>query len=114
MPLPGALHLAATCITNHGILPGLYDNITCTDAGVPTISSVQDVFFVVGNVARILIAISGAIAMVVIIVAAIYYITSAGDPGRVKQAKEILISMSVGLMLISSAYAILTFIAGGF
>jgi len=63
---------------------------------------------------RILIAISGSLAIIAIFVAAIYYITSTGDPSRVKRAKEILINTVTGLILIIMSYAAVTFISGNF
>lgn len=111
--LLSVFHLAAACKTNNGFLPSLYDGIQC-DANGPVLSSVSEIFKILGNIVRILIALSGSIAVVVIIVAAIYYITSTGDAGRVKKARDILINMAVGLIVILVAYAVVTFIAKGF
>jgi hypothetical protein len=105
--------LAAACSTNHGILPSLYDGITCGSSG-PELETAADILKIAGNVTRILIALSGALAMVVIMAAAVYFVASAGDPGRIKRAKDILTNMSIGLVLIISAYAIVTYIAKGF
>jgi len=102
------------CATNHGFLPGLYDNVPCDATGNLDIQSVQDVLKIAGNVVRILIALSGGIAVIVIVVAAIYYISSRGDSGQVKQAKEILQNMTIGLIIIMASYAIVTYIARGF
>jgi len=108
--------LASTaCGTNSGVLPSLYDGITCqTDkqGGVgPSINSIQDVLRIIGNGVRILTAVSGGIAIIVIVVAAIFYITSMGDPGRIKAAKDILINVTIGLVLITIAYALMTYVA---
>jgi hypothetical protein len=115
--MQAALHLfrlaSAACGTNSGFLPNLYDGIGCPD-GSPEISSIADILKVAANVTRILIAVSGALAVIVIIVAAIYYIISIGDPGRVKKAKDILTNMALGLLVIMAAYGIVTFIAKGF
>jgi Type IV secretion system pilin len=114
-PVLHLFRLAADCNTNHGFLPGLFDGITCdpTD-GTFTINSLQDILTVVANVSRILIALAGGVAVIIIIVAAIFYITSGGDPGRIKRAKDILMNMTIGLLLILTAYTIVTFIAGEF
>ncbi len=106
-------HFAANaCGTTTGFLPSLYDNIPCDASGVPDIQTVAQVVVIVANVTRILIALSGSLAIIVILVAAIYYITSTGDPGRVKRAKDILINVITGLVLIVMAYAVVTFISG--
>ena len=123
--MESTLHLfklaADACGTKTGFLPSLYDSgsnqsgtFSCDAAGNLHINSVQGVLVIVGNALRILIAFSGALAAAVIIVAAIYYIISIGDPKRVQQAKEILSNAVVGLVLILASYAIVTWIAGEF
>ena len=118
-PILHLFHFAANaCGTKTGALPSLYDNLPCKpDAqGTPTpgIQSIQDIAIMVGNVVRILIAISGALAVILLLVAAIYYITATGDPGRIKRAKEIIIQTVTGLVVIVMAYAIITYITVGF
>jgi hypothetical protein len=112
------LHLfrlaASACGTSTGFLPSLYDNLQCDGAGNITLRAVSDVLIVLANVSRIMIALSGALAVIVIIGASIYYITSAGDPGRIKRAKDIIINTAVGLTIIVTAYAVVTYISGRF
>ena len=103
---------ATSCGTNSGFLPNLYDGL-CVGNEV-SITSVQDSFKLIGNVLRILIAVSGMLAVLAIIVAAVFYVVSKGDPGRVKQAKDTLTNLVIGLVLIIAAYAIVTFISAGF
>ncbi len=104
---------AADCGTTHGVLPSLYDGL-CNSKNEIQISSLTEVAKIIGNIMRILIAISGSLAIIAILVAAIYYITSTGDPSRVKRAKEILINTVTGLILIIMSYAAVTFISGNF
>jgi hypothetical protein len=112
------LHLfklaANACGTRTGLLPSLYDNISCNADGIPQIKTVAEAVKVVGNGGRILIAVSGGIAVAVIIVGGMYYIASAGDPGRIKRAKDIIVNTVVGLAIILVAYGVVTFIAKGF
>jgi hypothetical protein len=114
--MESGLHLfrmaANACGTNTGILPSLYDGLGCTN-GTPTITSLQDVIVIIGNLAQILLALAGGLAVIFIIVGAIFYIISAGDPGRIKRGKDILTNAIVGLLIILSAYAVVTFIAKG-
>jgi hypothetical protein len=93
--------------------PSLYDNVPCVNGNVD-INSVSDFLVIIGNIFRIVVSLAGAIAVAIILVAGIYYITSAGDPGRIKRAKDILTNVTIGLILISIAYAVVTFIAKGF
>jgi len=108
-------HFAANaCGTHTGALPSLYDNIPCPHGNDPQITAVSQIVVLIANVVRILIAVSGSLAVIMILVAAIYYITSTGDPARVKRAKDILINTVTGLVLIIVSYALVTFIAGNF
>ena len=106
--------LADSCGTKTGALPGLYDHVTCGQdaSGVltPQIKTLHDMLTIIVNVIRILIAVSGGIAVIVVVVAAIYYITSTGSPERIKRARDIIQYTVIGLLLITLAYAIITYI----
>jgi hypothetical protein len=110
--------LAAACGTKTGGLPSIWDGIQCKpDASgnlTPTITHVSDVLVIIANVIRIVMALSGAIAIIVIVVASIYYITSLGAPERIKRARDIIQYAAIGLLLITMAYAIMTYVAGAF
>jgi hypothetical protein len=90
-------------------LPGLYDGLC--GSGEVQVQSVSDFLVVIANVVRILIGLSGALAVAFIMVGGIYYITSAGDPTRLKRAKEIIIQAITGLVVVIAAYAAITFVA---
>lgn len=102
----------SNCGTNNGALPGLYDGL-CANGQVD-IQSAADLFVVVANVVRILMWVAGMLAVVVIIVGGIWYVTAYGDPARLKRAKEILNYAIAGLVMVILAYAVVTFIAGSF
>lgn len=102
----------SNCGTSKGFLPGLYDGL-CSNGNVD-ITSLSDVGVVIGNVVRILIAAAGALAVIFIIVGGIFYVISAGDPARLKRAKDILTQAITGLVVISLAYAAITFITKQF
>ena len=102
----------SACGTRNGFLPGLYDGL-CSGGNVQ-ITSVSDAWVVVANAIRIAMAASGGLAVIFIIVGGIFYIISAGDPGRIKHAREILTNAIVGLVIVMGAYGIITYIAQGF
>ena|SRR5664279_209410 len=106
--------LAAGCGTKNGFLPGLYDNIPCPDGRNFKLNSLGDALNIVWNISRILIAAAGALAVIFILVGAIYFIISTGDAGRVKKARDIITNAVVGLLIIIAAYAVVTSISGGF
>jgi hypothetical protein len=108
---------ANACGTKTGLLPSLYDpgpGFKCNADGTLEIQSVQGALVIVGNVVRILIAFAGALAVIAIVVGAIFFIISAGDPAKVRRARDIINNAVVGLVLIVGAYAVVTFIAKGF
>jgi hypothetical protein len=115
MHLLTLFQLAATdCATTHGLLPSLYDGFCANGSTDVTISSLYDVLKIIANVTRILIAISGSLAVILLLVASIMFITATGDPSRIKRAREIIINTVTGLVLILVAYAVVTFVAGEF
>jgi hypothetical protein len=78
------------------------------------LTSVQDLLAIIGNVVRIVLALGGGVAIIAVLIASIYYVASAGDPARIKRAKDILMNMAIGLVVMISAYAVVTYIAKGF
>lgn len=93
------------CGTKTGFLPGIYDGL-CGG-----ITSADQIWKLVANIVRILMSLGGALAVVFIIVGGIFYITSIGDPARIKRAKEIITQAVVGLVVIGVAYTVVTYIA---
>lgn len=66
----------------------------------------------VSGITNTLITIAGAIAVIVIIIGGIRYITSTGDATRVKQAKDTILYGVIGLIVVIMAYAIVNFVIG--
>lgn len=92
--------------------PGLWDGI-CVE-NTCTITSAQDILVLVANAIRIGTAFAGALAVIFIVVGGIFYVTSSGDPGRVRRAKDIITNSVVGLAITALAYTIVSFLAGNF
>ena len=114
MIIASLFKLAATSTpcTRGGIAPGLYDNI-CSN-GVVEFTNLSQIWIVVANVIRILVALGGALAVIFIIVGGLFYITSTGDPARIKRAKDILKESITGLIIMLVANSAITFIAKQF
>jgi Type IV secretion system pilin len=110
------LHLfyfaSSACGTKTGVLPSIYDNLGCSNGQI-VITSVHDVLQIITNLTQIALMLSGGLAVVLILVAAIYYVISAGDPGRTKLAKDIIQNTVIGLVVIIAAYAIVNLFASG-
>ncbi len=66
-----------------------------------------------GNITNILnaiIGVLGVVAVVVIIIGGVGYMTSAGDAGKVKKAKDTILYGVIGLVVVALAFAIVNFV----
>ena len=67
---------------------------------------------ILGTVISILLFIAGTIAVIMIIVGGLRYITSDGDAGKASQAKNTIIYAIVGLVVSIMSYGIVAFVVG--
>lgn len=58
--------------------------------------------------------VAGASAVIVIVIAGIFYAISQGDAAKIKRAKEAILYALVGLVVVMVAFVITNFIAGRF
>ena len=72
----------------------------------------RDVNTIVRTIIQVVIYIVGLLAVVMIIIGGILYSTSAGDPGKVKKAKDTIMYGIIGLVIAVLAFAIVNFILG--
>ncbi len=63
-----------------------------------------------GKILGSVLGFTGTIFFVLVIIAGLMWMTSAGNEDRVKRAKQILIAAVIGLIIVMSAYAITSFI----
>ncbi len=68
----------------------------------------------VANVLEIVIAIFGAVAMLIIIYAGIQYMLSQGDPAKTTTARNTVIYAAIGLAITVLAFSIVSFVSGKF
>ena len=66
----------------------------------------------VGNVIQGVVGILGVACIIVIIVGGIGYMTSSGDAGKVKKAKDTILYGVIGLVICVLAFAITNFVIG--
>lgn len=69
-----------------------------------------------GNISMILnavIAVLGVVAVVVIIIGGVGYMTSSGDAGKVKKAKDTILYGIIGLVVCALAFAIVNWVISG-
>lgn len=65
------------------------------------------------NIINAVIAALGIVAVVVIVLGGVQYMTSTGDSTKVKKAKDTILYGIVGLIICVLAYAIVNFVIGG-
>lgn len=65
---------------------------------------------VVVNILNGIIAVSGLVAVIFVIVGGVQYMTSAGDAGKLKKAKDTIIYAVIGLIICVLAFAIVNFV----
>ena len=58
------------------------------------------------------IAVLGIVAVIVIIMGGIGYMTSSGDAGKVKKAKDTILYGVIGLVIVALSFAIVNFVIG--
>lgn len=102
----GAPAYAAPCSGTQCVQNGI-DSIGNTGAG----TTIQPIF---KKIVDILLFIIGAVAVIMIVVAAIKYVTSNGDSSAVTSAKNTIMYAVIGLVVAIMAYAIVNFVLHSF
>ena len=65
------------------------------------------------NITNIVFALIGSLALLIIVLAGLRYITARGDPNGVSQARQAILYAVIGLIVAVAAYAIVTFVVKG-
>lgn len=60
------------------------------------------------------IGVLGLVAVIVIIIGGVQYMTSSGDAGKVKKAKDTILYGIIGLIIVILAFAIVNFVIANF
>lgn len=76
----------------------------------PALSSGPTFQKLLANVINILLYVAGIASVIVIVIAGILYIVSAGSPERTKAAKDALLYAIIGLVISLSGFAIVNFV----
>lgn len=86
----------------------LLATISADSLGIPKV----DPNVLTNNVLNTIYIATGAIAVIMIIVAGFIYTTSDGDSAKITKAKNVILYAVVGLVLVILAYAITWFVIG--
>jgi len=66
----------------------------------------------INGVLNAVIGVLGLVCVIVMIVGGVKYMTSTGDPGKVKAAKDTILYGLIGLIVCALAFAIVNFVIG--
>jgi len=69
---------------------------------------------ILGKIFKIVLSVLGLVALIIIIIAGIQWMTSEGNPEKIKKAKALLSAGLIGLLIIILAYAMVSFIISSF
>lgn len=64
------------------------------------------------DIINAVIGVLGVVAVVVVIIGGVTYMTSSGDAGKVKKAKDTILYGVIGLVVVALAFAIVNFVLG--
>ncbi len=96
---------ACTDICNCNVPQSVKDAAGCTPTG-----STNDFADAIVGILNGIIAALGIVAVIVIIIGGVGYITSTGDAGKVKKAKDTILYACIGLIICVLAFAIVNFV----
>ncbi len=85
----------------------LFAQVTSNEFNVPKGDLSNDA---VQTVLQIVFALIGAVAVIILMLAALKYITSRGDPQAVAKAKNTIVYAAIGLVISVSAFTIVGFV----
>ena len=105
----GALAISALAIPMVSMAAGVDLGLNyATAIGLGT----QDVRTTVSNVIKAFMGLLGIVAVVIILLGGFKWMTAGGNEEKVSEAKKLIISGIIGLVIILSAYAIAQFVVG--
>lgn len=79
-------------------------------AGCKEFSTADKLPSTVLTILNSIIAVSGVIAVIFVIIGGVSYMTSAGDPGKAKKAKDTILYALIGMVICVLAFAIVNFV----
>lgn len=90
-------------------VPGVSDQVKAA-SGCPDVAAPPAIEDVVVSILNGIIAITGLVAVVAIVIAGINYITSAGDAAKVEKAKRTILYACIGLAVCALSFALVNFV----
>ena len=117
-PTPPSPPPGTPCAPGEGItiteIPTWYKYLNCDANSTPLFENINDVWSILAAVVEIVLFVAGVAAVVFMIIGAIRYITSQGQPEQTKRARQSLIYAVVGLVVSIIGRAVIQLIFNGF
>jgi hypothetical protein len=114
MNILSAFKLAADCKADQSFIPSLWTGLQDATTCEVTVDSLADITQILINAVQIVLAVAGFAAVGFIIWGGIQYMMSAGDPGRVKKAKDTIVNAVVGLVIVLVSFGAVKLVTGAF
>ncbi len=123
--LTSIIYLSLFVVTLFGYnnaLAGKYDQISLDGseftsdvakdsiAGSGGLNTTNSVPQIVGNVIKVILGISGTVALIFIVWGGIQWMISKGEESKIASARKLMVSGMVGIAIIAAAYAITDFV----
>lgn len=90
------------------ITTGLTD--ACSGSGGGACNTGSTVGSILGHVSNVLIYLVGAVAVIMIIIGGLRYVTSNGDAKQAESARNTILYAAIGLVVAAASFAIVTFV----
>ena len=103
-----------------GIVEGTIIPISCLDShpgpkgGESTPCGLNEMFLVIVNISRILVAFTGAAALVMFMYGGVLFIIAAGSQDKIQKGKDAMRAAAIGIIIILSAWIIVNFVVVAF
>lgn len=88
-------------------------DIKCYDTAGKEIPCTTEAIGDVTKILNAIIGVLGIVAVVVVIIGGVTYMTSSGDAGKVKKAKDTILYGCIGLIIVALSFAIVNFVIAG-
>jgi len=82
--------------------------LSVADGG--SLNTTSSVPAIIGNVIKVILGVSGTVALIFIIWGGIQWMISKGDGGKIGEARKLMTSGMIGIAIIAAAYAITDFV----
>ncbi len=95
-------------------LPFWYRGLQCDQDDGVVFSGLNDLWTILNNLIEMGIMLAGMLAVIMLVVGGIRYVTSQGEPSAIQSAKKTITNSLIGLVLAIFAGTIVGFLAGSF